>query len=222
MHSLILQFKLWYHLSLSACDCDVEGSSSAVCDIYTSQCNCRPNVEGRRCDRCIQGYFNLTSTGCSNCNCSEFSTSIQCSELGQCPCINSVGGATCDQCLPEHYNISTIGCTACNCSSVGVRSSSNNCDPVSGQCPCIGNTIGIDCSQCPAGYFETDSPHTDVCIRCVCSNKTDECSDDSENYQAAAIQSNFSQLCALNPVDCNDGWQLLTIHGDIAAPFGPR
>ena len=193
-----------------------------MCDVNTGQCDCQPFVERRTCDSCINGYFNLTATGCSACNCSEFSISAQCSALGQCPCVQGIGGRRCDQCLPEYYNITTSGCTACNCSSIGVRSSSDTCDSVTGQCPCIGNTASRDCSQCPQGFFETNSPDTDACVECVCSMRSNVCRDDSASYQAAAVPSDFTQLCALDPVDCNDDWQLLTASGLSLEPFGPR
>lgn len=193
-----------------------------MCDLNTGQCDCQPNVESLTCSNCISGYFNLTSTGCSDCNCSDFSTSVQCSEQGQCPCMYGIGGSTCDQCLPGYYNLSSTGCTDCNCSSVGIHSSSNQCDLITGQCPCIGNTVTRDCSQCPVGYFETNNPDTDACVQCVCSMRSNVCSDDSASYQAVAFLSDFKQLCAEDPLNCDDGWQLLTASGLSAAPYGPR
>ena len=204
------------------CNCDPEGSSSAVCDLITGQCDCQPNVDGQTCNTCVPGHFNLTTEGCTNCSCSVFSSSIQCSDSGQCPCPQGVGGATCGQCLPENYNITTDGCAPCACSEVGVRSSSNNCDPVTGQCPCISSTVGRDCAECPAGHFETDGTTREVCIECVCSGQTDSCTSDPDNYVLAAVQSDFTELCAQDPVACSDGWMLFTADGQIAAPYGPR
>jgi len=40
-----------------ACDCDVGGAMSARCDQRTGQCQCRPNIVGRRCDQVAPGYF---------------------------------------------------------------------------------------------------------------------------------------------------------------------
>ena len=201
------------------CGCDAEGSTSSVCDKQTGQCDCQPNVHSLHCDSCTPDHYNLTSTGCSNCNCSQFSTSSQCSDMGQCPCPLGVDGSTCDRCLPGYYDISPTGCSPCNCSTVGVHSSSNECDVITGQCPCIGNTVGRDCSQCPVGFYETNNPDTDTCLECVCSNRSSVCTDGSADYLAAAWISDFTQLCSENPVDCNDGWELLTAS---AAPFGPR
>lgn len=206
----------------AVCACDTVGSISSVCDELTSQCDCQPNVQGLDCDICNLGFFNLTSTGCSDCDCSQFSFSDQCSETGQCPCLNGIGGSTCNQCMPGFYNLSSTGCTACNCTSVGERSSLNDCDVEIGQCQCIGNTVGRDCSQCPGGYYEAQNPLMDVCIECVCSKKTTDCTDGSDEFLAAAWVSDFQQLCQDNPVNCNDDWDLLTASGVSAGPFGPR
>ena len=193
-----------------------------MCDKTTGQCDCRPNVQGLTCNNCALGYHNLTNNGCSNCDCSQFSTSAQCSDQGQCPCPPGVGGLTCDNCLTGYFDISTDGCTPCNCSSIGTRSSSNDCDSATGQCPCIGNTVGRDCSNCPEGYYETNSPDSAVCLECVCSNRSDSCTDGSADYLAAAWVSDFQQLCSENPVDCADGWQLLTPSALDTNRFGPR
>ncbi|CAB4003565.1 Hypothetical predicted protein [Paramuricea clavata] len=48
--------------ALTTCDCDRNGSTSAVCDKFGGQCPCRQNVVGRKCDKCIGGY-----TGFPNC-----------------------------------------------------------------------------------------------------------------------------------------------------------
>ena len=204
------------------CSCDAEGSTSQVCNMTTGECDCQPNVQGLTCDSCTFGHHNLTATGCSDCNCSQFSTSVQCSDQGLCSCLPGVGGATCNRCLPGYYNISHDGCIPCDCSSVGVHSSSNDCDSTTGQCPCIGNTVSRDCSQCPDDHYETSAPGTDVCLECVCSNQSDSCVDGSANYQAAALVSDFQQLCSEDPVNCDDGWQLLTVSGLSTNLFGPR
>lgn len=72
-----------------------------------------PNVQGRTCGRCSEGYWNLDSgTGCHSCECNEIgSKSFNCSaHTGQCKCKPGVGGLKCDSCLDEFYGFSTNGC----------------------------------------------------------------------------------------------------------------
>lgn len=61
---------------IPACNCDLGGSlDQGICDSYTDvihglesgRCKCKPNVEGRRCDTCKNGYWNfdeLNPRGC--------------------------------------------------------------------------------------------------------------------------------------------------------------
>ena len=50
---------------LIACNCDETGSVNATCQKYGGQCDCKPGVTGRMCDRCIAGFYNFSSEGCS-------------------------------------------------------------------------------------------------------------------------------------------------------------
>jgi laminin, beta 1 len=63
-------------LNQIACMCDKMGSvNEGKCDPYTSEeeglvagkCHCKSLVEGLRCDRCQNGYFNLTSENPEGC-----------------------------------------------------------------------------------------------------------------------------------------------------------
>ncbi len=40
-----------------ACDCDPGGSLSNDCDQRTGQCQCKPNIIGRRCNQPAPGFF---------------------------------------------------------------------------------------------------------------------------------------------------------------------
>ena len=193
-----------------------------MCDFNTGLCDCQQNVEGQTCNTCTAGFFNLSASGCTDCTCSNFSISVQCSDSSQCPCPPGVGGVTCDQCLPETYNITRGGCTDCACSGVGIRSSSNDCDTVTGQCPCINNAVTRNCAECPSGFFETDGSIREVCVKCVCSGQTETCSNSPNGFALASAQSDFTVLCAENPIACDDGWLLVTADGQQAAPYGPR
>ncbi|XP_004673900.1 PREDICTED: laminin subunit alpha-2 isoform X2 [Condylura cristata] len=127
------------------CRCNVNGSFSEVCHTKTGQCECKPNVQGWRCDECKPETFGLQSgRGCAPCNCNSFgSKSFDCDENGQCWCQPGVTGKKCDRCAHGYFNFQEGGCTACDCSHLG-----NNCDPKTGQCICPPNTIGEQCSKC--------------------------------------------------------------------------
>ena len=181
---------------------------------------CQPGVGGRRCNQCLEGFYNFTATGCTPCQCSEFALLDDCDSDGQCTCPYGVTGQRCDLCQPNFYNISIDGCTPCNCDLNG--SVSSTCDPVTGECSCIGGTVGLDCSQCPNGFFRTDGTIRDQCVRCSCNGRTSQCVEDTESYGLGSMLSNFSSLCQLTPSDCDDGWTIRTLDGELAAPYGPR
>jgi len=62
--------------STQCSDCSNEGTSS--CDLQRRTCNCKPNVDGARCDQCREGTFGLSehnAYGCRECFCSGTSRS---------------------------------------------------------------------------------------------------------------------------------------------------
>ncbi len=94
--------------------CDPAGSlNNAKCDPYedkeagliAGQCHCKPLVEGQNCDRCKNGYFNLTAEnpdGCQSCSCNTIGTTgnMGCDKIsGLCSCKRFVTGRACDKCL---------------------------------------------------------------------------------------------------------------------------
>lgn len=53
---------------VSACDCDPAGSQGGgLCDALSGRCVCKENVDGQRCDRCKQGFFNLRQDNPAGC-----------------------------------------------------------------------------------------------------------------------------------------------------------
>lgn len=62
--------------SRTECDCDPRGSQDeGLCDPYTDidnnyesgLCHCKNNVEGRRCDHCKAGFWNLNDINPNGC-----------------------------------------------------------------------------------------------------------------------------------------------------------
>lgn len=48
----------------SDCKCDPDGIVSNECDELTGQCNCKPGITGRRCDRCAISRHILVDRQC--------------------------------------------------------------------------------------------------------------------------------------------------------------
>ena len=96
----LLSLSATFNEQAAACSCDSRGStdSNGQCETYGGQCSCRPNVIGRRCDRCRTGFWGFPN--CRPCTCP---TKI-CNEVsGDCICPPRVTGRYCDQCAPRTY-----------------------------------------------------------------------------------------------------------------------
>ena len=111
--------------STTACNCDVMGSSSLVCDVITGQCPCRVNVATNsqrnalgqindlRCHSCLADYYGLsTGQGCRPCDCNVEgrNSSSQCTDAGVCTCKPNVAGNQCNRCASGYYSFSSTGC----------------------------------------------------------------------------------------------------------------
>ena len=46
------------------CDCYPIGSFSRACDRESGQCQCKPGVIGRQCDRCDNPFAEVSPNGC--------------------------------------------------------------------------------------------------------------------------------------------------------------
>ncbi|XP_040894125.1 laminin subunit beta-4 [Toxotes jaculatrix] len=141
-----------------SCDCDPLGSQGAgLCDALSGRCLCKENVEGRRCDRCKHGFFNLRQdnpAGCQECRCHVLGSIGSCDQLtGSCECDRLASGPLCDRCLPGFWGLgnSAFRCSPCDCDIGGARSTT--CSPEDGQCHCLPNMIGRRCSDPSPGYF---------------------------------------------------------------------
>lgn len=150
------------------CDCDPRGSlDEGICDSRTDsvsnliagRCHCKHNVEGRRCDRCKNGFWNFQTEnpdGCEPCTCNPFGTigAYGCNIYsGGCVCKRNVVGRDCNQCVPEYWGLSSEeeGCKACDCDPGG--SYNNNCDVITGQCRCRNHVNGRRCNEPEPGFF---------------------------------------------------------------------
>lgn len=129
------------------------GGRGHACNPWDGQCRCRPNVNGRSCDRCIEGTWGLYSRkGCEDCQCNpigSFNSSCD-TYSGQCHCKPGVTGLKCDQCQRYHYGFSPEGCHECRCNYYG--SLNDTCDLVTGACLCRPKYVGRSCDQCDVNY----------------------------------------------------------------------
>ncbi|XP_026326893.1 laminin subunit beta-1 isoform X2 [Hyposmocoma kahamanoa] len=145
------------------CDCDPEGTTDKeiLCDDETDvtnnktagRCLCKANVDGPRCDRCKDGFWNFNPDnpdGCESCTCDRLGTINErgCDALtGNCFCKRHVTARNCDQCLPQFYGLSDSddGCLPCDCDIGG--SLDRECDVITGQCKCRPHVTGRRCDQ---------------------------------------------------------------------------
>lgn len=162
------QYDISHPEACQPCDCDPRGSvDEAICDsrsdpengVEAGKCHCKPNVDGRRCDRCKNGFWNFdenSALGCEACSCHTLGTvdNQGCDmNTGECTCKRNVRGRDCNQCLPEHYGLSedVDGCKACDCDPGGAYD--NNCDVLTGQCRCRPHVTGRQCNQPDQAFY---------------------------------------------------------------------
>lgn len=120
-----------YNSGALPCNCVYEGSTSFECDPFGGQCQCKPNIIGRRCEACRTGYYGFPD--CKKCDCP--STALCEKETGACICPPHVTGDKCDKCEPYTFGFDQyIGCELCNCDPMGVQHGNLQCDLYNGTC----------------------------------------------------------------------------------------
>lgn len=152
--------------SCKPCKCNHLGSLSSYLTVdggyacSTQNCECKANVEGETCDKCKDGFWNLTldnEQGCQQCPCRREGTvgNRGCDKrTGKCyACKPYVIGDKCDTCASGYYGISLEedGCKPCECSIYG--SYPVPCDRETGQCVCRPHAHGRQCDTIEDGFF---------------------------------------------------------------------
>lgn len=140
---------------------------TSYCDSFSGICECLPNVEGEKCDRCAADHYNFESgLGCLPCECGVASNFSQCDDAtGKCACKPGVGGRQCDRCLPGFYNYGPEGCQSCSCNTNLARGL--GCNPITGQCECLRNVVGEKCDSCPPRWIFIEDHGCEACDGCT-------------------------------------------------------
>jgi laminin, alpha 3/5 len=92
------------------CDCFTDGTIGTLdtCEIKSGQCSCKQNVQGRRCNECTDGTFDLFGAslyGCKPCDCDigGAASGICHKNTGECRCHPRITGRDCTRPLQLHY-----------------------------------------------------------------------------------------------------------------------
>lgn len=113
------------------CGCEKEGSHDGQmqCDPLNGQCLCKENVGGRRCEKCLPGYYGFPH--CYECACEDRGTTDQVCDPSSavCLCKKNVVGKRCDTCRHGTFDLRKSdmdGCSECFCFGATDRCRSSN------------------------------------------------------------------------------------------------
>lgn len=144
-----------------ACDCDPTGSESSICEPYGGQCQCKPNVSGRKCDVCSPGAYGFGVQGCQ--------CKLSCYHLLICKMANLHLMLMLNFGVVFSWNW-VLSRPVCNCNAQGSRD--NLCEVVTGQCLCQSYVDGRACDKCERGMYNFPN-----CQSCLCNGHAETCED---------------------------------------------
>ncbi|XP_074843383.1 laminin subunit alpha-3 [Carettochelys insculpta] len=196
----------FYNNGALPCNCHRAGATSSACNPLGGQCSCKPNIIGRRCNRCRTGYYGFPF--CKLCNCGQ----RLCDDVtGQCICPPQTVKPKCEVCERRFFSYHPlIGCEGCNCSSRGIVNAANpECDKKNGQCKCRPGITGRQCDRCSPGSYSFPE-----CIPCNCNRDGTEpgvcdpqtgvclCKENVQGRRCDICRQGSFYLDPLNPKGC--------------------
>uniref|UniRef100_A0A8C9XY05 Laminin, beta 1b n=1 Tax=Sander lucioperca TaxID=283035 RepID=A0A8C9XY05_SANLU len=164
-----------------SCQCDPQGSLSAVCEPSGGQCECVPGATGRQCSHCLPGFWGFPQ--CRPCQCNGHSEYCH-PQTGECQgCRDFTTGHHCERCLDSYHGNPELGsgghCRPCMCPD-GPRSGrqfSDSCYLVANSnqlvCVCSPGYKGARCDECAPGYFGNPLVPGGRCMPCQCNSNID-------------------------------------------------
>ncbi|CAD5111260.1 DgyrCDS588 [Dimorphilus gyrociliatus] len=112
------------------CTCNLKYALNNSC-MDNGQCHCKPGIGGKDCTECLNGFFNLTESFCTDCECNQFgAVSLgSCNKnTGVCACKEKATGEKCDLCPKGFFGLGNYGkkgCSPCFCSGFAEENNQN-------------------------------------------------------------------------------------------------
>lgn len=197
-----------------SCNCNPMGTlTGSSCNVVSGQCQCKAGVTGLKCDQCLPGFYNLSSSGCDPCQCDSVgvlssSGGICDQSTGQCQCKANVMGLKCDMCAMGFFirNSSSFdSCVACGCNTNGTVAASPTCSS-DGLCMCKALVTGQKCDSCVSTAYGLSAANPQGCTSCSCSSRgtVSGSACDSVSGQCQCLPNVLGRACDL----CSSGFYM--------------